>query len=343
MRKLIGGFTHRPGLHAPASALRDILEFSGHKLSEETVFGLGCGHGFMYWRSKDMLPPILVGGNASEGIVEACRILGIDVKRETTESEEAAWKETKKLIDSNIPVALRVDLHDLGYMSAPMSLHFGMHVVVAIGYDEEKGEAYVLDNRLAGIQSISFENLSRARSSKFKPFPPNNIWYKFTFPKSLTKLEGAIKIAIRENVENFLDPTAKNSGLRGIDYLAERLESWPEILPPSELALTLKTTHLFIDGNGTGLFRRIYSRFLNEAHALLGEEQLSISKELLERSAESWTRVGELLLKASGLELGEVSKLLSEAKNEVRKCYDLEKEAFGLLDALSERWLEQVI
>ncbi|MGQ9514214.1 MAG: BtrH N-terminal domain-containing protein [Thermoproteota archaeon] len=345
MRKLVEGFVHRPGHHSPTSAMRDILEFNDFKLSEEMVFGLDCGLGFMYWRSKEMSPPILIGGASNEGIVEACRILGIKVEIEKTESEELAWKGVKKMIDSNFPVVLRVDLNFLDYVKAPMDLHFGKHTIVATGYDEEKGLAFVWDNRLEELQTISLISLSKARGSKFKPFPPDNAWYRFDFPKSLTKLEGAIKMAVRENSETFLDPTIKNSGLRGIRYFAEQLDSWPSNLSPSELVITLKVNNLFIEGfgDGTGLFRRIYSRFLKEAHALLGDEELDESGTLLEKSAEIWTKVGELFLKASDADLKEIPQYLSESKEKVLECYDLEKQTFELLKTLSDRWLEQFV
>ncbi|MBO3802327.1 MAG: BtrH N-terminal domain-containing protein [Candidatus Brockarchaeota archaeon] len=343
MRRLVGGVVHRTGFHSSASALRDVLEYKGCKLSEEAVFGIGCGLGFMYWRSKDMAPPILIGGDADDVISEACKILGIGAKVEKTESVDAAWKGVKELVDRGEPVALRVDLHHLGYLGAPMDLHSGRHVVVAAGYDEERGEAYVWDNRLAEIQTISLENLSRARGSKSKPFPPSNAWYELSFPKGLTKIEGAVRMAIRENAENFLYPAAKNSGLKGIEYFAEQLESWPGILSPQDLKLTLKACHIFIGGgNGTGLLRRMYSGFLREAHALLGDGQLEVSRELLERSAGIWIQVGELLLKGSGSD-SELPRCLSEAKAKILECYGLEAKAFELLESLSRRWLEQVI
>jgi hypothetical protein len=292
-----------------------------------------------------MAPPILIGGSSNEGIVEACRILGIKVEIKKTENEEMAWKDVKNLIDRNSPVILRVDFHFLDYLKAFMNLHFGKHTIIVTGYDEEKSEVFVWDNRLENLQTISLESLSKARSSKFKPFPPGNAWYKFDFPESLTRLDGAIKIAIRENAKTYLNPAIKNSGLRGMKYFAEHLESWPEILSTSDLALTLKASRFFIEGisDGTGLFRRIYSRFLKEAHTLLGDEELNESKTLLEKSADIWTQVGELFLKASDADVREVSRYLSESKAKVLECYDLEKQAFELLESLSDRWLERVV
>jgi len=342
MRRSVNGFVHKRGIHSVSSALRDILEFNGFRFTEETVFGLDCGLGFMYWRTKGM-PPILIGARMSEGVASACQILGIKMEQKAGSSHEAAWQEVRKLIDSNVPVMLRVDSHYLGYLKLPDEMHYGRHAIVLSGYDDEKGEAYVWDAGFEGSQTIPLESLSKARGSAHKPFPPNNSWYSFSFPKELTKLDGAVKIAIMENTETFLDPSIKNAALKGVHYCAEQMTNWPEALSAPDLKMTMKFCHDFIDGTegGEGLLRGIYSRFLRESSRLLGEDALDESADLLGKSSETWSQVSKLLLEASSADVGEIVRTLPLAKEKILQCYDLEEKAFSILSSLSRSWMEQ--
>jgi len=342
MRRSVNGFVHKRGIHSVSSALRDILEFNGSKFTEEMVFGLDCGLGFMYWRTKG-IPPILIGARMSEGVASACQILGIKAEQKAVGSPEAAWREARKMIDANVPVMLRVDPHYLGYLAFPEEMHYGRHAIVLSGYDDEKGEAYVCDAVFEEPQAVTLESLSKARGSAHKPFPPNNSWYSFSFPKELTKLDGAIKIAIMENTETYLDPSIKNAGLKGVNYFAEQMMKWPEALSAPEMKMTVKFCHNFIDGTegGAGLLRGIYSRFLCESSRLLGEDALEESADLMGNSSEAWSQVSKLFLEASGADVGEIARALSLAKEKVLQCYGLEEKAFGILSSLSRSWMEQ--
>jgi len=50
--KWLGGSFIEPGVHCGSSSLRDVFEFHGYKFSEEMIFGLDCGLGFVYWPPK---------------------------------------------------------------------------------------------------------------------------------------------------------------------------------------------------------------------------------------------------------------------------------------------------
>ena len=43
------GYVHHPGLHCETTALRNVLTHAGIEMSEELLFGLGEGLGFIYW------------------------------------------------------------------------------------------------------------------------------------------------------------------------------------------------------------------------------------------------------------------------------------------------------
>jgi len=357
MRKTVRGFVHRPGVHCGSSSLRDVFEFHGHKFSEEMVFGLNCGLGFVYWPMKGAVPPIFVGGLGSKGIEDVCRILGIKWEKKTTTSAKKAWQAVKELIDNDVPVMLQVDMFYLDYWRGKIG-HFGGHAIVLAGYDEDREEAYVTDvhnekieakRREDGLFVTSLESLAEARSSTFKPFPPRNAWVTFAFPKELVRLEKAIKTAIKTNAERFLNPPIKNLGVKGIRHLANQVIKWPDIIhgtifDPIQfkaeiqmLKLNLFLAYAFIEeaGTGGGLFRRIYSRFLREAGYMLHAEILGEASDLMMKSADIWTDIANILLTASEVQQDRVKDILVKAQPKIVECAEIEEEAFKLLASVA--------
>jgi len=357
MRKMAKEFVHRPGFHCGSSALRDVFEFHGHKFSEDMVFGLDCGLGFAYWPVKGAVPPIFVGGRGSRGIEDVCRILGIRWDRKTTTSAKKAWQAVKELIDNDVPVMLQVDMFYLDYWRGATG-HFGGHAIVLAGYDEERGEAYVTDVRSKKIDAkrkedglfvTSLESLAEARSSTFKPFPPRNAWFTFSFPKELAPLEKAIKTAIRSNAKRFLNPLIRNLGVKGIRRFADQVVKWPDIIRGtvydpiqfkaqiSMLKLNLFLAYAFIEeaGTGGGLFRRMYSRFLREAGQILRVEILEEAGNFMTKSADIWTGIANVLLAVSEAEQGKVKDILAKAQPKILECAEIEEKAFKLLVSMA--------
>jgi hypothetical protein len=353
MGKMVEGFVHRPGVHCVSSSLRDVFEFHGLKVSEEMVFGLDCGLGFVYWPMKGAVPPIFVGGRGSKGIEDVCRVLGIKWERKTTKSANKAWQTVRELINSDVPAMLQVDMFYLDYFRGETG-HFGGHMIVLAGYDEERGEAYVTDvhnekidakRRKDGLFVTSLESLEEARGSTSKPFPPGNACFTFSFPKELVPLEKAIKTAIKSNAQSFLSPPIKNLGIKGIRHFADQVVRWPDtirgtIYDPVQfkteipmLKLNLFLAYAFIEeaGTGGGLFRRIYSRFLREASEMLRANALKEASDLMMESADTWTEIAGVLLAASEARQDKVKDVLIKAQPKIRKCAEIEDKAFKLL------------
>ena len=58
-RLMIQGFEPFVGKHCETSALKRVLDYHGLSLSEDMLFGLGGGIGFIYWCTRTMPGPFI--------------------------------------------------------------------------------------------------------------------------------------------------------------------------------------------------------------------------------------------------------------------------------------------
>jgi hypothetical protein len=330
MRKVVEGFVHRPGVHCESSAIRDVLEYRGLRLSEGMVFGLDCTFGFVYWKQESAFPPFHIDGKIRKFPNTLPEFLGVNVERKTC-SQNRAWQSVKGKLDEDIPLPIFADIYYLDYMNVPKEPwnHFGAHMIVLAGYDEEKAEAYVADTSFGGLQAISFRSLAEARNSKYKPFPPRNTWFNISLPAKTPSLGQAVKKALKETSRAMLNPPTRNFGIKGIRRLADDILNWPRLLDSKQLKLTLLLAYVDMEeaGTGGGNFRRLYSRFLKEAGELTSDERLGEAWKKLESSADAWSETARLLLKASQAE--NTRETISKAHEKIMDCADTEEEVFS--------------
>jgi len=334
MKKLVEGFVHRPGVHCESSASRDVFEHHGFRFSEEMIFGLGSGLGFVYWKGRRMSYPF-VGGRAKGLVENLCGNLGVALKVHTTSGRKKAYRAVRELIGRDTPVVINVDMPFLSYLGLPGEAHFGGHCVVVAGLDEEEGVAYVADTEFKELQKASLRELEAARASGFKPFPPRNRWFTFTFPEALTPMDAAIRSAIRKTVETMLYSPAGFLGVKGIRRFAGDVGEWPGEYPPGECAWLYGVVHVFLeeDGTGGGCFRYLYSRFLREVGEVIGDDRYSVLAGEYHRVGQKWTDVASLIRDiphAMNGKLAEVKRLLLEIAGD-------EERALRSLDRLTRR------
>ena len=286
-RVSIERFQHRPGGHCSSTALRDLLNFYGHDYTEDMVFGLGSGLGFIYYHNPAVQPRVYIGGRAFKLEEQLASNLGFGMEVVSGLDAKAGWLEAKQMMDEGLPVMVRTDVHYLDYLRA--KVHFSGHRVVLVGYDEERGVAFVADNDRDTVQECSLASLSAARSSTWFPQPAENSYYRFRVPDRLAPLEDAITRAIRLTVTINTntrgdwayvtggDVTA-TAGIDGLARLSSEMPGWPEMMDPESLTLVCRNIYVSAEKGGTGYggnFRRMYGRFLLEAAGVTGETDLA--------------------------------------------------------------------
>jgi len=325
------GFKPFIGKHCETTALKRVLDYHGLSLSEEMLLGLGGGAGFIYWYMK-MMPGPFIGtryGKGTDFPTNVCRRIGADVTIVETSSPKKGYEELKALLCAGEPAVIYVDMVYLPYLAIPEAAHFGGHVVVIFGLDEEGDKVHIYDRGKKPV-TASISDLARARGSKFPPFPPRHRLLKISYPARIGNLEEGIKESIRECCQNMLKPPIKNIGLAGLEKWGRVVVKWPEEFKGINLFGALMNGFMYIEIAGTGGsgFRSMYARFLEEASPIVNKPALKEIAGMMWESAKAWSQLASSLLPDSWPNLKRIRELIIE-KNRI-----FEEQRLGALDAM---------
>lgn len=291
------GFTSLPGCHCVTASLRKICTFNGYAVSEEMLFGLGAGAGFVYWHQKNQVPMLGGRGNNKGFHQDLSRRTGIAINEHRTSSAKTAEQELVKLLEAGQPVAINADMPFLTYLGLPEEAHFGGHVVVVCGYEPASRQVLIsdMDPRQTGYKDavlapLGMDQLAKARGSKFKPFPPGNCWFTFDFSAAHPPAGKDVREAIAQCAREMINPPIQNLGAVGIRTAAARVKQWPVVLDKKQLRMALFNIYIFseIGGSGGGMFRFMYSRFLEEAAEVTGTARYVDAGREMEACAQAW-------------------------------------------------------
>ena len=330
---MIEGFKPFIGKHCETTALKRVLDHHGLNLSEGMLLGLGGGIGFIYWYMKMMPCPFTGGrnGKVAEFAVIACRRLGAEVTMVETTSAGKGYEELKALLRSGEPAVVYLDMAYLPYFAVPEEAHFGGHVVVVFGLDENKDIVHIYDRGKNPV-AVSIADLARARGSKFPPFPPKHRLLKIKYPTTIDDLSTGIKDGILDCCQSMLKPPIKNIGLAGMQKWADLVVKWPGQFKDLNLLGALMNGFMYIEIAGTGgsAFRPMYAKFLEEASSILGKPSLKEVAEMMRQSAVTWSQIAAELMPDSWPNLKRMRQLMIE-KNKL-----FEEQEPGTIDAMTK-------
>ena len=328
------------GYHCVTSSLRKIFHHSHHPLSEEMLLGLGAGMGFIYWQMNiGGAKLVFVGGRANmkNFFADLGKRTGVHIKAISTSSAAKARSSLITKLAAKEPVMLFGDMGFLPWFDLPTDYHFGGHTFVVCGFDgKEAVLASDLDQKSGGLKKgfyspVTLEQLARARSSSFKPFPPKNISLEFDFSKYHDPTPEDIRSSIAQAVESELSPPIKNFGVKGIKHTAGEILKWPKMFDDKNLRMNLFTLYIFfeIGGTGGGCFRPMYSRFLKEAMDIAGNKALGEASGMFSESGKLFTEIGLMFRHAQDMDnIDEAIKIASGKFNEIAV---IEEKAYNCL------------
>jgi hypothetical protein len=307
--KIISGFEFLNSKHCITGSMLHLFHFHNCPISEEMLLGIGSGIGYMYWHQKGDLPFLGGRANTARGSqnrkcleIIAAERCGVSAQRFTTSSPAKAEKTLLSHLEKDTPIMLQTDMGLLPYFSFFGQFHFGYHGIVAAGYDPQTNDVTIAD-RDATPYAVSLEQVSLARNSTFKPFPPKNAWMEYDFSGFHQPEKETLREAILECAQAMLNPPIRNMGVKGILSTKERIRDWPKVLGKDQIELTCKNTALYFRadaGTGGGLFRWMYAIFLQEAADILKNKSLNTAASDFQSAGDSWEQLADVLESITG-------------------------------------------
>ena len=307
-------YDHRIGGHCGSGAMRDLLEWAGlgwdGPPTEGLVFALGGTLDFAYARSSELRPAIYLVGRGGDFELDLPRRLGASVEAKSTDDPIVGWDWVTSEIDAGRPVMVWADIAELPYLN--VRLRMSRHDIVVVGYNDDTGTAYVVDNDRKDVQEVPYDALARARSSTSFPVPTRHTTYLIDWPEKLPALLPAAAAALIQSANNMRvggggsiaapnTSAASGRGLSGIEVFATDVALWEEIFDEKALDQVLKGLAAFVEkaGTGGGLFRRLMSDGCSEIADHTGNPVAAAAAKAADRCANAWT---EVAIAAAGLD-----------------------------------------
>lgn len=304
-------YPHRSAGHCGSGALRDLLHWADLGWSgppdEGLVFGLGGGLAFSFLRTPGLAPPLYLVGRGGDLEVDLLRRVGAHVDLRQTEDAGLGWEWVRDELGEGRPVMVWADIAKLPYLR--VRLQMSRHDIVIIGYDDDRGIAFVVDNDREQVQEVPYAALAEARSSTGFPTPTRHATFAVRWPSSLPPLAriaseafAASAVSMRAGGAALVDASllppgsASGTGLAGVQAFADDVAAWGDTLDEASLEAAMRALPVFVEkaGTGGGLFRRLQAACCFDVADLTGSSATHAAGEAYDRCAQAWSTLGSL-------------------------------------------------
>lgn len=275
-------FKHKQSAHCESGVTANLVTHYCSEMSEAMAFGIGGGlfFGYIPFIKLNDLPLTTFRCATGAILKRTMSTLGISMKSRTFGNPEQAMDELDRVLDEGIPVGLQTGAWFLPYFPPAYRFHFNMHNLVVIG---RKNSEYLLsDPVFPEPVTCDRHNLMKARFTKGALAPKGKMYYLSRVPEKVD-LTGAVTRGMRTVTKAMLKTPLPIIGVRGMRFLARRLEKWPQKLSDRKAILYLGQLVRMQEEIGTGGagFRFIYAAFLLEAASVRGDDRLKdLSKDM---------------------------------------------------------------
>jgi hypothetical protein len=323
---------HRQYAHCESGVVTSLLRRQGLDLSEPMVFGITGGLTFAYIPLIRITNMPVISYRMFPGSIIKGAVKNLDVRFKTQRYSDKgkALAELTHLIDEGEIVGLQTSVYWLPYFPPEMRFQFNAHNLIVYGREGE--EFLVSDPVFEHAVRIKAEDLQNARFAKGTLAPKGFIYYPVRVNPSVD-LRAAIRKSIKRTVHMMLHAPLPFIGVKGIHYLAKKIERL-------NVREDLRYVRLFLGhivrmqeeiGTGGGGFRFMYAAFLQEAGLLLGSTQLGEASQRMTEAGDMWRRFALACAKAcksktADFDVREIAELL-------RKCATQEKLVYSLLNS----------
>ena len=328
-------FPHSQSAHCESGVTANLLRFHHIECSEALAFGIGEGlfFGYLPFIRLNKLPLTTFRGAVGSIFGKVTARLGVRVRRRKFRSETEAMDELDRKLAAGIPVGCQTGAYWLPYFPPAFRFHFNMHNLVVIG--REGADYLISDPVFEKVVHCRREDLQRARFARGALAPKGAMYYLEAVPAA-PDMQAAAQQGIVRVCKTMLNTPLPFLGVRGIGFLADRLEKWPKKLGEETALLYLGQLIRMQEeiGTGGGGFRFMYAAFLQEAADLLAMPQLLQASERMTLVGDTWRRFavsGARMCKGrakSSDTYGQLAEILRQCGQSERAVY---RDLLGLL------------
>ncbi len=333
----LANFPHTQSAHCESGVAANLLSHQGIDLSEAMAFGLGAGlfFGYLPFIRINGLPLVTYRTVAGHILKRLGKIPGITVYQKKFRDSAQAMAELDAALAASIPVGLQTGVYWLPYFPRALRFHFNAHNLVV--YGKEGNDYLISDPVFPEPVRCPAEDLVRARFASGALAPKGKMYYLTEVPQHLER-EPFIRQGIQAVCQKMLGSPFPLIGVKGIRFLAKRLEHWPKRLGRESAELHLGHVVRMQEeiGTGGGGFRFMYAAFLQEAAKELQEQSLGDCASLLTGAGDKWRQFAVMAARVckGRVREGDTYSAMAEL---LRECAVLEENVFQELQS----WLKK--
>ena len=300
------------------------------------AFGIGGGlfFGYLPFVRINGLPLVTYRSAAGHILKRLGKIPGISVYQKKFRDKKQAMAALDAALLESIPVGLQTGVYWLPYFPRAFRFHFNAHNLVVYG---KEGDDYLIsDPVFPEPVRCPAEDLARARFASGALAPKGKMYYLTGVPDQLDRRPLIVQ-GIRSVCNMMLDSPFPLIGVKGIKFLAGRMEKWPGRLGKESADLHLGHVVRMQEeiGTGGGGFRFMYAAFLQESGDELQDQSLRDFASLLTTAGDSWRQFAVMAARIckNRARPGDTYHTMAE---QVRQCGVLEEQVFRQL----KYWLQ---
>ncbi len=256
-------FVHRQSAHCESGVISSMLTHAGLPLSEPMAFGLAGALAFAYIPIVKLAGmPLIAYRMPPKAIIKGLKKnLNLDIRFQTFRSAEKADMTLKQRLAEGHLVGLQTSVYWLPYFPEDMRFHFNAHNLLVYGQRQD-GAYLVSDPVFEQPVSVGAEDLRKARFAKGALAPKGMMYYLHSKPQQVD-FARVIPKAIKRNLRTMTSAPLPVIGLRGVRYLADKLDQLAVKADPRYLRMFLHHLVRMQEEIGTGGagFRFIYASF----------------------------------------------------------------------------------
>ncbi len=334
---LLPDFSHTQSAHCESGVTANLLRHGGIDISEAMAFGIGCGlfFGYLPFVRLNGLPLVTYRSAAGHILKRIGKTPGITMHQQKFRDKDQAMAALDAALDNSIPVGLQTGVYWLPYFPSSLRFHFNAHNLVV--YGKEGDEYLISDPVFPGPVRCPAADLARARFASGALAPKGKMYYLTQLPEELKRRPLIVK-GIRSVCKMMLDSHFPLIGIKGIRFLADRLERWPERLGRKSADLHIGHVVRMQEeiGTGGGGFRFMYAAFLQESGDILQDQSLRDYAAQLTRTGDGWRQFA-LIAARICKNRAHPEDTYAAMADQIRQCGALEENVFRQLEGWVKR------